>query len=343
VKRVTKGVTRFTMAVRRTISATDVAKHAQVSRTTVSYVLNERSDVSIPTATREHVLKIARDLGYQPNRAARALVTGRTHMVALYAERVHTPVAASILYHFQKEAAKHGFDVTVGTNLSRFVPQVVDGILAIDSPTSIQKYIEENGPLNLPFVSIGPYFVDSVDYVGVDFATGTQQALEHLVSVGCRRITFFYDGIIPDFENAVDPRCRTYAAFMKEHNLPAEYVRVPYGSPRHEARTTIREYVRNSSQLPDALFCRYDELAIGAYCGLRAEGIRVPEDIAMVGCDGIEEMEFLETPLSTIVQPFEHLCVEGWKFLKQRMEEPGLPQQTLLLPPHLEVRASSLR
>jgi LacI family transcriptional regulator len=91
----------------------------------------------------------------------------------------------------------------------------------------------------------------------------------------------------------------------------------------------------------DALFCNNDDLALGAYRGLREAGLRVPDDVMLVGCDGIEDMQFLEQPLTTIAIPVEEMCALAWRFLRRRIENPDTPLQHALLQPTLVVRESS--
>ena len=101
------------------------------------------------------------------------------------------------------------------------------------------------------------------------------------------------------------------------------------------------EYIREHG-CPEAIFCRNDHMALGAYRALRDHGKRVPEDVAIVGCDGIPEAKYLDAPLTTIEQPLAEMCALGWKFLKQRIENPELPQQAAVLMSDLVVRKSSI-
>jgi DNA-binding LacI/PurR family transcriptional regulator len=91
----------------------------------------------------------------------------------------------------------------------------------------------------------------------------------------------------------------------------------------------------------EALFCFSDEGAIGAYRGLRDLGLRVPDDVALVGCNGDLDTEYLDVPISTLVCPGEEMCAQAWQFLQQRMSHPDLPRQAALLLPKLEIRESS--
>ncbi len=84
-------------------------------------------------------------------------------------------------------------------------------------------------------------------------------------------------------------------------------------------------------------------MAIGAYRALCELGLRVPTDVALVGCDGIEDTEYLERPISTIEQPISEMCALAWDFLQRRIQEPNHPPQRVVLQPKLVIRASSQR
>ena len=84
-------------------------------------------------------------------------------------------------------------------------------------------------------------------------------------------------------------------------------------------------------------------MALGIYRGLCDQKIRVPQQVALVGCDGIEAVEYLECPLTTLVQPVSEMCAAAWDFLTRRLDDPEMKKQSLILKPQLVVRDSSLR
>jgi LacI family transcriptional regulator len=104
----------------------------------------------------------------------------------------------------------------------------------------------------------------------------------------------------------------------------------------------IQDYIREHGR-PDAIFCHSDDVAIGIYRGLCDLKLRVPDDIALVGCDGIQDTEYLECPLTTLVQPVASMCAAGWQFLVERIEESDTKPQKVVLKPSLVIRDSSHR
>jgi LacI family transcriptional regulator len=105
-------------------------------------------------------------------------------------------------------------------------------------------------------------------------------------------------------------------------------------------RRHLRAYAE-SNVLPDAIFCHNDDAAIAAYRALCDIGAQVPGDVALIGCDGIEDTEYLATPLTTIAQPYEDLTKYAWQFLKRRIDEPDASPQEVTLNAALVIRESS--
>jgi LacI family transcriptional regulator len=171
--------------------------------------------------------------------------------------------------------------------------------------------------------------------VGLDLGRAARAAVEHLVGLGLRRIALL---ALPDSEGR---RYQAYVSVMEAAGLPQEFILLPEGS-RGETRRQFREYVAANGH-PEAVFCHNDDTAIAVYRALCDLGLRVPEDVALVGCDGIEDTEFLPVPITTIVQPVEEMSRLAWEFLRNRIREPDAPPQHVVLEARLEIRASSAK
>lgn len=325
----------------------DVAYFARVSGATVSRVLSGRKDLSINEETRARVLEAASQLGYRPNQAARSLVTGRTNTIGLLTMDSFTPYSASIARHVTEQAERSGFRVAVQHYYTyRSVSQKVafsphwqvDGLIVFDLPRELQHEMEAWSRLALPLVAMGAYYPEQGDYVGVDLLGGAQQALNHLIAQGYRRLAFM---MAVGTYHPTEPRCQAYDTLMQAAGLSAEFIYIPE-TTRAAARQGIAAYIGDHG-CPEAIFCRNDDLAIGCYRGLCDMKLRVPEDIALVGCDGIEDTEYLECPITTIVQPVALMCAQAWDYLQRRMTEPTTSAQQKVLPTHLALRPSSQR
>jgi len=322
------------------VTIRDVAKRLGISHTTVSRVLNGKRGTFISRATRERVLEVAREMGYQPNPIARALASGRTQMVALWINETHTPFYAKVLHCIQQQAWQHHYEMIISAysgerglllGISGLSGWPTDGILAVDLLRPIDVPLPA---MPVPVVTIGVFYVESVDYVGIDLTSATIEAVQHLLAPGCRRVA--YMGI-----DEVDSRYEAYTATVEQAGRKPEYIVVPDGR-RSSARQALVEYVKARGH-PDAIFCHNDDAAIGAYRALRDLDLKIPDDVALVGCDGIEDTEYLDIPISTIVQPVERMCELRWQYLECRMSAPSMPLQQTILKAQLVIRESSRR
>ncbi len=327
----------------------DVAREVSLSHTTVSRVLNGREDIAIPDITRRRVEEAARALGYRVNPAARALATGRTGVVSLWASGVYRAFWADVIVQVEGQARRAAYELIINDLSARVGrpadddPSVwpIDGILALGCPAEVAAYLALPASQRQPLVSMGVYHNEKTDFVGLELGGATRQALRHLLSVGCRRIAY----VGPLNLNADDPRRVAYEEEMRESEKAPQMMGVPGGShrgTRAAARRLIIDYHKTHG-LPDGLFCHNDEIAIGAYRGLCDLGVRVPDDVAIVGCDGIEDTEYLETPLSTIALPLEAMCEQAWRLLSRRWAKPEASVEGVHLPAQFVPRASSLR
>lgn len=317
----------------------DVAALANVSGCTVSYILGGRTDVSIADATRDRVIAAAKQLGYRPNHAARALVTGATQVVSLLAGRL-SPYYTMVASQLQSQAVADGFQVLLADAVMGQSPKggvwSGDGIIAIDYPEQVEAYLQTHPDLRTPLVSIGAFHLEQVDFVGVDLYRGVREAMSHLLQGGSRRIAYVR-GEDPRSKN--DPRSLGYVDAVTEAALPIEEI-VLSGSTRSHGRNEVKAYIEKFG-CPDGLLCHNDELAIGVYRGLLDLGISVPGQVKLIGCDGIEDVEYLEQPITTIVQPVDQMCRTAWEFLRNRMVDPSIQLQQRVFNAELVVRGSS--
>ncbi len=241
----------------------------------------------------------------------------------------------------------HGFELIITDMVKhpdwrayceKFPQWQVDGIIALDSPECVRVFRQANPHVHMPVVSMGAYYVEEGDFVGIDLYSGAVEAVQHLLQAGVKRPAY----LVCNYGNrAGDARYDGYTAAVRQAGLEPLYI-VAEHSSRPCARERMHQYL-DEHPCPDGLFCFNDEMAIGAYRALCERGIRVPDDVAIVGCDGIMDTEYLERPLSTVVQPVEEMCRLAWEFLHRRIENPSVAPQQVLLKAHLVVRDSSRR
>jgi DNA-binding LacI/PurR family transcriptional regulator len=325
------------------VTIKQIAEQVGVSPSTVSRVLSGRGERLISEQTRQRVLRAAEELGYQPHLGARSLVTGRTCTVALWMSQLFTAFHARIVHLMETTLWRSGYELLIRqvghqTEPPRHGWGRVDGIIGFECVGALRSVRKISYRRPLPVVSMGAYYLTDVDYVGVDLYTGTAQAVKHLIEQGCRRVAYLVNA---ESRHPGDARRDAYDAVVEAAGLPKEYI-VSVDQSRSAAMAAVAAHVEQFG-LPDGIFCHNDEMALGAYRVLRLLGVRVPEEVALVGCDGIEDTEYLEVPLSTVRQPLEEMCRLACEFLQRRMAQPDAPLQSAVLLPQLMVRESSLR
>jgi DNA-binding LacI/PurR family transcriptional regulator len=322
----------------------DIAQRLNISRATVSYVINGRTDEAVSAATRLRVLAAAEELGFRPNRAAQVLAGQRSRQIELLTRQVHPAFYSEAIQEFQRVVADRGYELRVmaapewtksGWDGAGVWP--ADGIVAFDdtmSPSALRKLQERR----VPMVSAGGTFSSEVDHVGVDLIAATQEAVRVLRRQGRRTIAH-----VNGAEYAESTRWKAYREAVSAEGLEPSAIVAPTGDGgdlRASFWKAVGEALRGPAK-PDALICYNDEIAIAALAAVRAVGLKCPEDVAIVGCDGIEETLYHEPALSTIIFPFAEVASLAWGYLRARIEEPTLPVQSAMLTARLELRGST--
>lgn len=331
------------------VTIVDIAKQVGLTHATVSRVLNGRRDNYISEATRTRVREVAKEMGYVPNRAARALVTGRTGVIGLWVGGL-TAFQVLVADSVQRvlEAENHEMLVSnlgffYGTRLraDRTASWPVDGVLALDSGASrLREWLAERAAYTPPIVSMGFYYETHVDHVGFEIAVGLRRAVEHLLRLGRGRIASF---ISPGIEAASDSFLVSLKGILAETDTALELIEVrlnPGEDIRAAARRAVLEHVA-ANGAPGGIISVSDSHAVGAHRALKDLSLRMPEDVALFGCDGVPDGEYLDPPLSTICYPVPRMCEMAWEFLKNRMAEPGSDIQSAVLEPTILLRGSA--
>jgi len=331
------------------ISLRQVAERAGVSDATVSRVLNN-ANVRIAEETRRRITSIAKEMGYQPNRAARALATGRTQTIAFWSANLRSQYYTQLISLSREEIVKHDYDLMIGTtndavdgvlDTSKLMSWPVDAFLTVDLPRAVIPGLSASLLWGKPFVNMGGYVYTDVDYVRLDFSRQSLVAAKHLVEVGCKRVAYLVPDWFDWYRSIDDDRLHGYELAMADAGRQPEFILTS-----NELRSTVdgalKPYILKNGA-PDGLFCYNDDMAIGAYRALRDLGLRIPEDVALVGCDGIEDTEYLDPPITTIIAPFHEMCATAWSLLEKRIHDPSISLQQVSLEARFCIRGSSIR
>ncbi len=285
-------------------------------------------------------------MGYQPNPYARFLKTGRSQIIGLWIPdqiSTHYTHVARELNRLVK-AARHELivsEVSIAKEKQMLSHVPMDGIIVVDAPGQAEIYRKSTMASRAPIISMGASCFKNADAVQVDLFAGAMEAMEHLISSGFKRIahaTFVRE------DSQDGDRRNAYFKAMQKAKLKPELIYYPLAEQqRIIVRQMIQDYIREQG-CPDAIFCHSDDVALGIYRGLCDMKLRVPEDVALVGCDGIQDTEYLECQITTLVQPVAEMCETALRFLMQRIADgaSAKPQKIKLIP-KLVIRDSSIR
>ena len=323
----------------------DVARAAQVSSTTVSFVLNKGENTQIPLETRERVWAAVAQLGYRPNAMARALRRGTSSLLGFVTDEIATtPFAGMIVRGAQDVAWQHRRILTmINTDHQDELEQEALGALlqhqvdAIILATMSHREIAVPAMLQgFPVVLVNAYSPDEqVPAVVPDDERGGREATEHLLAHGHVRI-----GLIDNLDGAVASVLRTagYRQALSAAGLPFNPALVVQVSGWQEAGFEGAMQLLQRPGRPTALFCMNDRCAMGAYDAAQALGLRVPQDLSIIGFDNQDVIAaHLRPRLTTMQLPHYEMGQWGAQVL---LEEKNLPSGRTLLHCPLVARQS---
>jgi DNA-binding LacI/PurR family transcriptional regulator len=325
---------------------------AGVSQSTVSRILNGvQGSVRIPEETRERVLQAALDLGYRPNPLARGLRGARMAMIGLVVREVYDPFFSAMIAAIGVEARSRNHNLVMGYAQGRVEDAAeitwvlearhCDGILLLgdlrDQPAVSAGLAAPGRPMLA--LCVGDR-APGVPAVNTDNALGTELALQHLWSLGHRRIGFLDAGWLGDVRERRD----RFLAFAGEHALviPDGYVRTADNDPRggYDAARALMSL----PEPPTAVFASTDAVAIGTIKAATDLGLRVPEDMSVIGFDDIPVAELLTPSLTTVRQPLAEMAGIAVSDLLAMVADPRFePEPVRRLAPSLVVRESTAR
>ena len=284
----------------------DVAKRAGVGIATVSRTLHGSSQVSPETAAR--VLKVVEELGYQPNTTAQSLVSGRSHMLGLVVSDITNPFFPELVKGFEDVALQNGYDVLVASTnydpartalcVRRMIERKIDGVAIMTSevdPSLTDTLARRKVPL--VFLDVGRVG-KGVSNVKVDYGEGIAQAVEHLSGLGHHRIAFISGPSL--LASARERRDMFITRLQDPCSGPPREVLIEEGNHRVDGGLEAMQRLLERDPRPTAVIASNDLTAIGAMRAIRQQGLRVPEDISVVGFDDIQMAEFTEPPLTTV-------------------------------------------
>ena len=340
------------MRERRRITSTDVAKEVGFSQATVSYVLSEKKDVSIRPETRDRIRAAAKKLGYRPNRLARSLRMGKTHVIGIVAPCVTFSYFSEIIRSAEDVLSENGYVLALAhsdekpdrerKSVSTLVQHNVDGLIIIPAGGGSRSGIfEEISKDQVPCVLVDKKIAGSESaFVGTDDVGGAAKAVRYLASLGHRRIAFIRG---PAGVSTAEDRFKGYLQGLQEHGLEYD-ARYAIGHDWTEEQGTAATHrLLDLHPRPTAIFACSDLLAWGVYAALADAGPRVPEDVSVIGFADLKPSHLLSVPLTTLRQPSRKIGRRAAEILLGILSNESTDKQQILFPTELIVRRSCCR
>ena len=322
----------------RPVTIADIAALTGVAPSTVSRALNKPGRVN--AVTRERIQAAARELNYVPNSQARALTSGRTGTIAVLVSDVTNPFYFGLIRGTQQQLKAAGYaQLLIDTEDSgeheaemlHKMRRSLDGAILAASrlPERALAALADE----IPLVTVNRN-VRGVLSVLIDTPAGIGQAVEHLISLGHRDIVYAAG---PDRSWSNQARWQAMQAAATRHGRT--FRRVGPFPPGRDSGSAAADAVLNTGASACVAF--NDLLAIGMLTRLRERGVRVPDDLSVVGCDDIVGADFCDPPLTTLTAPIEQAGRVAVALLLSRLDEVQVARRTVLLPTHLTVRRST--
>ncbi|HPS53810.1 MAG TPA: LacI family DNA-binding transcriptional regulator [Phycisphaerae bacterium] len=336
------------------MTITKLAKLANVSCGTVSRALNNKAEVN--PATKEKVIRLATQLGYEPNGMAKSLRSRQTNALGLIITEIVDPFFAELTQAIEKKADENGFHLVlgvVGNKVRREAEYVrffqagrVDGMMIVPASGilgfSELDYIFELKRANFPFVVLGSTNQLETNCVGYDDELGAYKLTSHLIDLGHKKISFIYD---ISMIGATQPRLNGYRRAFFDHGIAVPedmLVGVSGTSLNNVGCETAR--ILNRFERPTAIIGINDLVALGILRGIRETGLRVPDDVAVAGFDNIEFLQSLDIPLTTVALPIDELAQKAVDLLITIIHSGSQEKmERIILEPELIIRHSTQR
>jgi len=283
----------------------EIARRANVSTATVSRTLNQSGAVKPETARK--VWRAATELNYYPNSHARALVSGRSHLLGLIVSDITNPFFPELIRSFETLATQHQYDLILTSTdyqtprmtgcLRRMLERKVDGVAIMTSEmdAGLIKELSRRG-VPLVFMDVGQVG-PRMSHVLIDYANGVRQTVEYITDLGHKRIAFISGPL--DLHSARTRR-QAFLDGMRSRGLNPDRRLVREGTHTAEGGQRAMAGLLRLAKQPTAVVCSNDWTAIGALHAIDAAGLKVPEDVSLAGFDDIPLVSYTSPPLTSV-------------------------------------------
>lgn len=324
----------------------DLAKAAKVSTSTLSRALNDKPDIN--PKTKNKILAVAKELGYTPNAVAKSLRLKKTGTLGVVIADISNPFFAAVIKGVEDTARRKGYNIILCNTDEKYetekdaiqllLTKRVDALLIAPAQIKDQDIVELK-KRKIPFVLFGRHFEHlETDYVVSNNVQGAFLATDHLIKKGHKKILFING---PLHLSSAKERLLGYKQALLKKGIEFNYALLKQRAVRMEDGYRIMKKVLSSELEFTAVFTYSDFVALGVVRALREAGLRIPEDIAVVGYDDIDFISALEVPLTTVHVPKYRLGSKATQLVDKKIKGEVKKPQKLILDTQLIVRKSS--
>ena len=328
-----------------TVTLAEIAQAAGVSVSTVSRALTNNNH-PLKEETRQRIANLAKEMGYNPNLVARSLQSNRTHTVGVIVDRMRSPFAATTVQGIQDGLRQAGYSISI-INSNRDQDLVIEAIQTfysrrVDGIVILNAWLHTfNDPFlslqDRPFVFVNRLFSDAIhNCVAPGDRYGAQSAVKHLVELGHRRIAY-----INGLENWLEAQNRLagYRDILTEQGLVVDEALIKPGDWGVDSGFQATQELLALEQPPTAIFASNDLMALGAIYAVQEAGLRVPDDVAVVGYDDRDFAAWIRPALTTIRMPSYEMGQAAARLLLEQIAGEELEDATQI-PGELIIRQS---
>jgi LacI family transcriptional regulator len=333
------------------MTITDIAKLANVSKSAVSIVLNNKTGVS--DKTRSKILSVIKKYNYNPNYIAKSLAAKETKSIGLIIEEIDNPFFAKVIRGVYKACSKLGYSVLLGSAelssemeaeiIRTLVSKRVDGLIIfpLQSEAADFTYLSNLLSENYPLVILGMVTNYAMNVVDIDNVKAAYDAVSYLIQQGHTKIAHLFWEVHSSHSME---RLEGYKQALIDNNLPINknYI-IPVSSDTAGGYKAVKELFSKSIKHPSAVFCYNDLVAMGGINALLEMGIKVPESVSVMGFDNIDFSEYIKVPLTTVHVPAYEIGKSAAKLLiKQIGNSPAQLNEKVILEHKIIERESVL-
>lgn len=326
------------------VTIKDVAKLAGVGIATASRALNNKGEIS--PETKKRVLQAAELLGYVPNSLARGLISGKTKKIGVIVTTILNPFYASVVAGIESVLASKGYTIALYNSnedsdkefqaILNLYGQRVDGIILapVEYKSNNVKYLQK---INIPFVLVARNTLDeNIDFVICDDKTVGRIGTKYLIEKGHEKIFFLNSWK----SSSARFRLEGYKEALKETGLSINSKLIYSLKPDENLEEVIPKILKENKNI-SAIFCFCDVIAIGVMKILKNMKIKIPDDIAILGCDNLDFTEILDPPLTTIEISRYEMGIKSAEILLKKIKKEEKENNRIVLEPKLISRLSA--